>query len=65
MLHNPLVATDDLQQTVCVNITRVQKGVCGECDVVSVMQSWIHPRWPVAAAADIVFHNRPACWQHA
>lgn len=29
------------------------------------MQSWIHPRSPVAAAADVVFHIRPACWQRA
>lgn len=29
------------------------------------MQSWIHPRSPVAAATDVVFHIRPACWQRA
>lgn len=49
----------------CVDITRVQIGVCWESDVVSPMQNWIHPHSPVAAAADIVFHIRPACWQRA
>lgn len=48
-----------------VNITLVQLGVCWESDGVSLMQNCIHPGLPVAAAADIVFHIRPACWQRA
>lgn len=48
------------RRRVCVNITPVQ---IAECDVVRLMQSWIHPHSSVAA--DIVFHIRPACWQRA
>lgn len=71
LLHGDLRREDPLRKPlllqqmiysgdVCVNITPVQRA---ECDVVRLMQSWIHPRSPVAA--DIVFHSRPACWQRA
>lgn len=61
LLLQQMIYSSDLR----VNITRVQIGVCGERDVVPLMQNWIHPHLPVAAAADIVFHIRPACWQCA
>lgn len=63
LLHNPAVARDGFQQRYVWGTEAAYFFLL--VNVMCPMQSRITPHWPVAAAADIVFHARPACWQRA